>query len=344
MPRAPGHGRRASRRGAKPAASAAALLAGVALAGLPPVLAGAGGEAGAATAPASTPTAPASVPTAPASTPAAPASTPTAPANTPTAPAGTPTTPSSPAPAPKPPPSRYRIAGCLSHGTTAWFHGPDRREVAIGFDDGPAPDTAAFVSMLEREHVRATFFMIGRQLGPAYRPLLLRELRAGDVLGDHTWTHPDLPVAGGARWQLQRTLAEIRSLTGYTPCLFRPPYGAYDSTVLQAAQALHLATVNWNVDPRDWSLPGTAAIVRTVLAEVQPGSIIISHDGGGPRGQTLAAYPRIIAALRARGYRIVTIPELLGFPFVYRPCTTRCAGLGVPRGALPTDAILERAP
>jgi peptidoglycan/xylan/chitin deacetylase (PgdA/CDA1 family) len=102
--------------------------------------------------------------------------------------------------------------------------------------------------------------------------------------------------------------------------------------------------VLWNVDPRDWSLPGTSSIVRTVLSEVQPGSIIISHDGGGPRGQTLAAYPTIIAALRGRGYRIVTIPELLGFKPVYRPCIKLCDGIGQPRSALPRDAVLERAP
>jgi peptidoglycan/xylan/chitin deacetylase (PgdA/CDA1 family) len=218
------------------------------------------------------------------------------------------------------------------------------REVAIGFDDGPAPDTSAFVSMLERERVRATFFMIGEQVTAAYRGLLLRELRDGDVLGDHTFTHPDLVTAGGVQSQLQRTIAVVRGLTGYTPCVFRPPYGAYDGAVVQTARSLGLATVLWNVDPRDWALPGTQSIVSTVLAEVQPGSIVISHDGGGPRGQTLAAYPQIIRALRARGLRIVTIPELLGWRPVYRPCIRLCDGLGRPRSALPRDAIVERAP
>ena len=81
-----------------------------------------------------------------------------------------------------------------------------------------------------------------------------------------------------------------------------------------------------------------------MLAQVRPGSIIISHDGGGPRGQTLAAYPGIIAALRARGYRIVTIPELLGFRPVYEPCIRLCDGIGLPRRGLPRGAILQRAP
>jgi peptidoglycan/xylan/chitin deacetylase (PgdA/CDA1 family) len=238
----------------------------------------------------------------------------------------------------------YRIVGCRSHGTVAYRHGPPRREVAFGFDDGPWVDTPAFVRMLERNRAQATFFMIGRQLSSADRPMLLRELRDGDVLGDHTFTHPNLTRSGQVAAQLRETIRAIRALSGYTPCVFRPPYGAYDALVLQTARSLGLATVLWNVDPADYTQPGAGAIERRVLAQVQPGSIVISHDGGGPRGQTLAAYPSIIAALRARGYRIVTIPELLGFRPVYVPCIRLCDGIGVPRSELPRDAIVERAP
>ncbi len=238
----------------------------------------------------------------------------------------------------------YRITGCRSRGTSAYTRGPSRREVAIGFDDGPAADTSAFVTMLERSHARATFFMIGEQVGTVYRQTLLRELRNGDVLGDHTFTHPDLLVSGGVREQLQKTIGAIHALTGYTPCVFRPPYGDYDPATIQTARSLGLATVLWNVNPSDYTLPGVAAIEQRVLAQVRPGSIIISHDGGGPRGQTLAAYPAIIAALRARGYRIVTIPQLLGFRPTYVPCIKLCEGIGVTRAQLPAGAIVERAP
>jgi peptidoglycan/xylan/chitin deacetylase (PgdA/CDA1 family) len=240
-------------------------------------------------------------------------------------------------------PVRYRVVGCRSRGGP-YSGGPGRREVAFGFDDGPWADTGAFVSMLERSHAQATFFMIGNQVTGAYRATLLRELRDGDVLGDHSFTHPDLTRVGDVRGQLQSTLWAIRSLTGYTPCLFRPPYGAYDQAVVSAARSLGLATVLWNVDPSDYTLPGSAAIAARVLAQVRPGSIVISHDGGGPRGQTLAAYPTIIATLRRRGYRIVTIPELLGFRPVYRPCILLCDGIGVPRERVPRNAIIERAP
>lgn len=238
----------------------------------------------------------------------------------------------------------YRIVGCRSRGGTLYRSGPPRHEVAIGFDDGPYTDTPAFVRMLERSHARATFFMIGRQVTPTYRETMLHELRAGDALGDHTFTHPDMTRTSDPRGQLERTLAVIRAQTGYTPCVFRPPYGDVDASVIRIASSLGMATVGWNVDPSDYAQPGKAAIAQRVLAQVRPGSIIISHDGGGPRGQTLAAYPRIIATLHRRGYRVVTIPELLGFQPVYEPCVRLCDGLGVPRREVPRNGIFQRAP
>jgi peptidoglycan/xylan/chitin deacetylase (PgdA/CDA1 family) len=245
---------------------------------------------------------------------------------------------------PTPSTALYRVVGCRSRGDFAYSHGPSRHEVAIGFDDGPFPDTPAFVRMLARSDAQATFFMIGEQVTATYRSTLLRELREGDVLGDHTFTHPDLTRTANVRGQLESTIAAIRALSGYTPCVFRPPYGDYNQSVIQTARSLGLATVTWNVDPSDYLQPGTGTIEQRVLAQVQPGSIIISHDGGGPRGQTLAAYPVIIAALRQRGYRIVTIPQLLGFRPVYVPCIRLCDGIGVPRRQVPREAIIERAP
>jgi peptidoglycan/xylan/chitin deacetylase (PgdA/CDA1 family) len=266
-------------------------------------------------------------------------------------PAASTPTPTSTAPGPSLPHKRavapvralYRIVGCRSHGPHAYQHGARVHEVAIGFDDGPVSLTPAFVRMLEREHARATFFMIGSQVSAGYRSMLLRELRDGDALGDHSFTHPDLVRSRGTRWQLSATISAIRANSGYTPCVFRPPYGAYDQSVVRAAQSLGLATVLWDVDPVDWARPGTPAIVRRVLGQVRPGSIILSHDGGGPRAETLAAYPAIIHALHARGYRLVTIPELLGFRPLYRPCVRLCSGIGLTRAQLPRDAIIERA-
>ena len=211
--------------------------------------------------------------------------------------------------------------------------------VALSFDDGPGPDTPAFVRMLEAQRATATFFMIGDQVTAQYRSPLRRELRDGDALGDHTYTHPDLVASGEVHGQLHQTLLAIRRLTGYTPCVFRPPYGDYDRPIINTAESLGLATISWNVDPSDWALPGVGAIEQRVLAQVQPGSIILSHDGGGPRGETLAAYPDIIRSLRERGYGFETVPQLLGFDPVYRRCVKDCEGEEVPT-PLPRGSII----
>lgn len=239
------------------------------------------------------------------------------------------------------PRARYRPLGCrISGGEVAHFQGPDRRLVALSFDDGPSSYTRQFVRMIAANHVVATFFMIGEQISPAYRSTMREELRDGDALGDHTWSHPDLVGLGSAFSQIKGTREAIRRETGYTPCVFRPPYGAYDSAVVHTARTLGLATIMWDVDPRDWSLPGVGAIEQRVLAQVQPGSIILSHDGGGPRQETLQAYPYIIRQLRRRGYRFVTVPQLLGFKTVYRRCMQRCRGAAI-KGRPPRGSIVE---
>ncbi len=241
------------------------------------------------------------------------------------------------------PPLRYRPIGCRVTGTeVAYAHGPSRREVALSFDDGPSSLTQRFVRMLRANGAVATFFMIGEQINPGYRATLREELRNGDALGDHTWTHPDLLQSDEVFGQLKDTREVIRRETGYTPCVFRPPYGDYDSFVIATARSLGLATILWDVDPSDYTLPGVEAIEQRVLAQVQPGSIIISHDGGGPRLQTLEAYPYIISALRQRGYRFVTVPELLDFKTVYRPCRLRCEEMAI-KGRPPRGSIVERS-
>lgn len=244
--------------------------------------------------------------------------------------------PRSPAAAP-----RYRPVGCRVSGSRiAYTHGQRPHEVALSFDDGPSSLTPQFVRMLRANHAVATFFMIGEQVGLRDRSLLHEELRDGDALGDHTWSHPDLVGSGEVARQLKRTREAIRRESGYTPCVFRPPYGAYDSEVIDTARSLGMATIIWNVDPIDYTLPGVMTIEQRVLAQVQPGSIILSHDGGGPRQQTLDAYPYIIRRLRERGYRFVTVPELLGFKTVYEPCSKRCEGAAI-EGRPPRGSIVE---
>jgi peptidoglycan/xylan/chitin deacetylase (PgdA/CDA1 family) len=146
-------------------------------------------------------------------------------------------------------------------------------------------------------------------------------LADGDMIGDHTWSHPNMTALAPAaqRSQLLDTLAVIRRATGgFTPCLWRPPYGDISPGLVRVARSLGLLTIMWNVDPRDWALPGVGAITSNVVSHARPGAIVIEHFGGGPRGETLSALPREIAALRRRGYRFVTVAQLLDLQPLYR--------------------------
>jgi peptidoglycan/xylan/chitin deacetylase (PgdA/CDA1 family) len=211
-------------------------------------------------------------------------------------------------------------AGCVAAGPSYRTNGPrSRRAVALTFDDGPGPYTSRVLDILRRTGTRATFFLIGRQVrgGGA---VLRRALREGHALANHTWSHAN--VSGGGLGQLRSTQGVIRSVTGYTPCLFRAPYGAVSGAVISQARGLGMLTIQWDVDTNDWRRPGTGAIIADAWAAravaVRPGSIVLMHDAGGPRGQTLAALPAVIRTLRRRGYRLVTVPELLGLRPVYR--------------------------
>jgi peptidoglycan/xylan/chitin deacetylase (PgdA/CDA1 family) len=206
------------------------------------------------------------------------------------------------------------------------LHGPgNRREVALTFDDGPwsQPPTSAFLDVLERKHVVATFFEIGNQIDrfdPGGR-LERRMLADGDLIGNHSWSHPLMTGLGAAaqQQQLEQTDAAItRATGGFRTCIWRPPYGGVNSSLVSLARSLGLITIVWDIDPRDWARPGTDAIYGNVVGNAHNGAIVLQHFGGGPRYQTLAALPREIDTLRARGYRFVTIPELLGLRLLYR--------------------------
>jgi peptidoglycan/xylan/chitin deacetylase (PgdA/CDA1 family) len=203
--------------------------------------------------------------------------------------------------------------GCDIRGPDYRRGGPRHRKlVALTFDDGPSFYTSQVLNVLERERVHATFFVVGREVaGGAVE--VRRAIADGNAIGNHTWAHPN--VSGGGSFaadQLRRTTRAVRAATGYSPCLFRAPYGAVSGALFAVARAQNMLTIGWNVDPMDWSRPGTDAIYSRVVGAVERESIVIMHDGGGPRNETVAALPRIIATLRARGYRLVTVPELLG--------------------------------
>ncbi|MHB8657745.1 MAG: polysaccharide deacetylase family protein [Solirubrobacteraceae bacterium] len=190
--------------------------------------------------------------------------------------------------------------------------GTRRRLVALTFDDGPSPYTPQIVSVLARMRTPATFFVVGQQL-PLFAAGVHDELRHGFVIGDHTENHPWMiqlrPAAQLA--QITDVAAQLHHLGAPAPLLFRPPYGAYDQVTLGILHRLGMLGVMWSVDPGDWRRPGTRAIVSGVLSAVHPGSIVLMHDGGGDRTQTVAALPSIIRGLRRRGYRLVSVPQLM---------------------------------
>lgn len=208
-----------------------------------------------------------------------------------------------------------RAVGCTGGGAGLVTNGPrERKVIALTFDDGPSDYTDDFLAVLREKDVAATFFEIGQEM-PGREEAMRAILAQGSEIGDHTMDHVEFPgyaqIAGAAE--------RIAAYTHFEPCLFRPPGGGVDSGIVATAGSLGMRTVNWDVDPRDWSTPGTGAIYDAIVSHVQPGSIVLMHDGGGPRGETLAALPQIIDTLRGRGYRFATVTELLGGRILYRP-------------------------
>ena len=181
--------------------------------------------------------------------------------------------------------------------------------VVLTFDDGPDPVyTPLILDVLAKYDAKATFFEVGRNV--TKHPALTKRIHAaGHSVQNHTWTHADLrPLSAAAfRQQIAATDQAIRAQTGGTPACLRPPYGGVNSTVTQRAKALKKGLVVWDIDSRDWTKPGTTAIAKRVLAGVKNGSVILMHDGGGNRSQTVAALPAILKTLKAQGYGFRTV-------------------------------------
>lgn len=201
-----------------------------------------------------------------------------------------------------------REGRCLSNGTR------DQPLVALTFDDGPLPPyTDQVMDVLERYGVPATFFCVGLN-ARAYPEDLARMREQGHALGNHTWSHPMLPELTHPQLteQLDRTDEAIaRASGGGAPTLFRPPYGARTPQVMGWLAETDRTITLWDVAPDDWTMPGADAIARIVLDQVRPGSVVLLHDGGGDRSQTVAALPPVIEGLLARDYRFVRVDELL---------------------------------
>jgi peptidoglycan-N-acetylglucosamine deacetylase len=199
-------------------------------------------------------------------------------------------------------------------GYTAYVTGgsASKREVALTFDDGPGPYTPQIVDILKAHKVPATFFVVGRSVADfgAYLP---RELAAGFVIGDHTQDHAALATLS-RKDQTAQLVDQAHDIAHYGapfPDLFRPPYGSFNETTLSITKKLKMLTILWTIDTDDFAQPGVKKIVSNVLDNVKPGAIVLMHDAGGTRTQTVDALPTIIKALRKRDYTFVTVPRLL---------------------------------
>jgi peptidoglycan/xylan/chitin deacetylase (PgdA/CDA1 family) len=200
----------------------------------------------------------------------------------------------------------------LSYTPTVSSGGAHGDEVALTFDDGPGPYTQQLVSVLNRLGAHATFFAIGEEERYFSAGTQL-ELRSGDVVGDHTETHPPMASlsAHDQHEELFEQIARIELLGGPRPRLFRPPYGSFNATTFRELHRMHLLMVLWSTDTSDYTLPGIRAIVQRALAGAHPGAILLMHDAGGDRSETIAALPAIVSGLRKKGLQPVTIPRLM---------------------------------
>jgi peptidoglycan-N-acetylglucosamine deacetylase len=181
--------------------------------------------------------------------------------------------------------------------------------VYLTFDDGPTPaHTPPVLDLLARYRARATFFVVGRSAA-TWPDLVRREFAAGHGVGNHTWSHRRLTGLSGGRWQAEvgATSATIRRATGSAVRCLRPPYGTVDAASTYRARAQGLRVVLWDLDTNDWRRPGAAVIAGRVLARVHDGAVVLLHDGGGDRSQTVAALQTVLASLSARGFRFSSL-------------------------------------
>jgi len=182
------------------------------------------------------------------------------------------------------------------------------RSIALTIDDGPDPVyTPQVLKVLRQYNVTATFSMIGVHVA-AYPQLARAVTEAGHQIANHTWTHANLASRPTHRVasELVRGSQAIHTATGVAPGLFRAPYGAWSPAVIRQCEQMRMVPLDWSVDPRDWARPGARSIIRTILSNTRPGSIILEHDGGGDRSQTVAALRVFLPRLQHEGYHFVT--------------------------------------
>ena len=182
------------------------------------------------------------------------------------------------------------------------------KTIALTFDDGPGPYTEKLLDILDKYDAKATFFLIGSKVSA--RANTLRSIQArGHQLGNHSWSHPELPklsvdqIAG----EIDRTNEAIRQATGVKPSILRPPYGAVNGVVLEQLRLRNMSSILWSVDTRDWADRNSQIVCSRAVAGARPGAVILMHD---IHQTSVNAVPCILSSLKQQGYSFVTIQRL----------------------------------
>ncbi len=183
--------------------------------------------------------------------------------------------------------------------------------VALTFDDGPHPTlTPKLLDLLAAHNVKATFFVIGENV-KAYPEIAARIVREGHEIANHSWSHPAFTKLGYAavQSQIQRTEDAIQQAAGVKCKLLRPPYGAFNNALAaRIHDEFRYQNIMWSVDPLDWKRPGSSVVAQRLVAGALPGAILLAHD---IHPGTIEAVPSVLRQLDAKGYRFVTVSDLI---------------------------------
>jgi peptidoglycan-N-acetylglucosamine deacetylase len=216
--------------------------------------------------------------------------------------------------------------------------------IAMTFDDGPSATlTPKLLDLLAAHHIKATFFVIGENVAE-HPEIVARAAREGHEIANHSWSHPNLGKMSGdnVRSQLQRTDDAIQNATGKRPTLMRPPYG---SITAREKRWIHdefgYQIILWDVDPYDWKRPGPAVVRNRILKETQPGSIVLSHD---IHPGTIEAMPSTLDALEVKGFKFVTVSELIRMAVPKAPRTSPSPGGNAPMQGVPSPSLAPSPP
>ncbi|MGL4521560.1 MAG: polysaccharide deacetylase family protein [Bacilli bacterium] len=208
-----------------------------------------------------------------------------------------------------------------SEGSVIWEVPMKEKLIALTFDDGPDPAyTPRLLDVLKQSNVKATFFVLGRNV-EHHPKIVARMVKEGHQVSNHTYNHPKLGKlnADQMKDELWRTEALLRQYRTDFPALLRPPTGQWDPRIVKEVSKLGFVVTlwSWDQDTYDWQDPGVSTIVKRIMDGLSPGDIVIMHDAGGNRNQTIAAVKAVLPLLKSKGYRCVTVDQLLYHHPVY---------------------------